>query len=222
METKVIPKELISKLEDFVLRFIKDRFIDGVSYGLFFSSEDELNKFCDSIYLESNKYFDAMEIMRKVETANGFIYDIDMKVVEHILREWMKLNKKTKTGITLLEYEDIIGDSPKQNRNGDIIRLSELCYSSLEKGKNKLEVVLYSLSPLPNVLLTGKLKETKELIVLHYPAFVLKQWDLDTVNEEYLIPKGIRISKVEVCDILPNREGVRFIIHLKEIEQDAD
>lgn len=206
------PKELLDKLNDFTLNFISEKFIDAVTYGLFFSTESQVITKCDEIFMETNDYFGESGVMRKTEVCNGVVYDIDMSIVGYIMKRLLdEPDDKDSRG-----YEELIGNSPETRRKKDTEKLAKLCLQNFHKQKRRFEVALYSISPTPNILVTGYTSEQK-MAALYYPAFALRQWDVDEINKSYLVPNGCRISTMEICDILPARNGVRFVLHMTEV-----
>ena len=215
MEDRRFPKELLDKLKDFVLTFIGDNFIDGVTYALFFDKEAKIIEKCKDIFLDSSDYFGENVVMREIKVCNGVVYDVDMSVVGFILKDWIDNQDKS---IDLPPYAELIGNQPETRREEDIRRFSKLCYGTYQQGKRKLEVALCSLSTLPSIIIAGRDKEDNA-VSLYYPAFAIRQWDMERVNKDYLIKNNIRVNKLEVCDILPSREGVRYVIHLTELTE---
>lgn len=211
-EMKQFPKELMTGLKSFVFNYIGDKILDAVTYALFYDGEESLSAPCEEAYLDSNDYFGELEVMRKVKTCNGIVYDVDMSLICYILKEWLESDEEK--GVDMEGYDELIGNTPETERESEIKRFSELCIDTFKKqNRRKLEVALYSMARIPILLITGRNQQNKS-ISLYYHAFALRQWDIEAANKNYLVPNGIRVNKLEVCDILPERQGVRFIVHL--------
>ena len=209
MSQGVFPKALYNKLIDFTLTFISDRFVDGVTYGLFFKNETDIIAKCDEIYSDTNDYFGELGVMRKIDLCNGVVYDIDMSVIKRILQEYLKSTQEK--DLQLDEYAELIGNQPEQSRAEDMKRFAELCINEYRAGKKKIMVSLFNLTANPNTIVMGK--DAKD-VALFFQSFAIRQWDMENINKTYLIPHGIRVSSLEICDILPGRSGVRYGIHL--------
>lgn len=206
--------ELLNKLEGFFVNSIAEKVLDGVTYIMIFEQEQSLFDIYNKIRTEVDEMgYDKNTLFRVYQFSNGYVFDTDLSISIYLAEKIMKEN------IAGIENPEIKADINKiivQKRKNAMVSLAKYCVSQMEKGITQFDVALYSRNVVPKILITGKDTNGKS-VMLQYRAFALRHWDIDTVSNDLLLPQGIRISKVEPCEILPARNGVRFTIHLAQV-----
>jgi hypothetical protein len=213
MANSVSP-ELLNKLEGFFVNSIAEKVLDGVTYIMVFNTEQRLfetyNKIREDV---DNLGYDKNTLFRVYQFSNGYVFDMDLSVSIHLAEKIMQENVPEAEG---KQYKVNISDNIKQKRKSAMVSLAKHCVSQMDKGITKFDIALYSRNIVPKIIITAKDTKGND-VMLKYKAFSLRHWDIDVVSNELLLPKGIRISKIEPCEILPARNGVRFTIHLAEV-----
>lgn len=216
---------LSSMLSEYLMAQIQSKTLEGSTYILLTDSKHDKEIFerYSAIRLEANKCgFGPQEIFRIYELSNGYILDVDGSVARnltiHITKKQAEIDPEIKA-IYELTGGDLIGDAPEKRRRADMAMFAKYLKSQFAKGKKTVEVALFSKNQIPRISITAKdPKSTKgESVSVTYNAYAIRHWDIEEVNTHMLIPEGIRIHKVEPCEILPSKTGVRFKIHMTNL-----
>lgn len=205
--------DLINKLTEFLICEIGSKALDGISYMMLFKNKRDKTLYdrYKTIKDEALRcgYTDE-EIFRIYEVSNGYILDMDVWVVRKITYELSKAVSKVSG------EKDIIGDNPSKRRDRDIKRLAKHIQKEFDAGKDIIEVALFSRNTVPRIIITGK-DQNNEVIAVKYNSYAIRHWDIENVNSEELIPVGIRVSKVEPCEILPSKTGCSFKLYIEHV-----
>lgn len=210
-----VSSELINMLTDFLINEIGSKSLDGITYSMVTKqSKDEENyKRYMEIRKEAQKCgFAHDEVFRVYEVSNGYIFDMDMSVVKKISYELSKAVSKTNGGQT--PVGDLIGNNPEKRRKSDMLGLAKYVKSEFDNGNRVVEVALFSRNSTPKITITG-IGAKNEMLMVKYNAYAIRHWDIEVVNGSLLIPAGIRIAKIEPCEVLPSKTGVRFKLYLE-------
>lgn len=210
--------ELINMMTEFLIQEISSKALDGITYTMLLKEDKdkEAYKKYMAIRKEAEKCgFNSDEAFRVYEVTNGYIFDMDMSVAKKISYELSKAVSKTNGGKT--PVKDLIGDRPDQRRKADMLGLAKFIKAEYEKGNKTVEAALFSRNSTPRIMITG-IGQKNELLTIKYNAYAIRHWDIETVNAKLLIPAGIRISKIEPCEILPSKTGVKFRMYVEYIE----
>lgn len=210
--------ELINMLTEFLICEIGSKSVDGITYALFLNADTQKEAFkkYSSILTEAkNCGYSASEIFRIFQVSNGYILDMDMKVCKKIVYEIAKGVSKTDGGTT--PNIDMICDKLDKRRKSDMFGLAKYVKSEYDKGNRIIEVALFSRNSTPRIQVTG-IGPKNEMLTLIYNAYAIRHWDIEVINSELLIPAGIRIAKLQPCEIVPARTGVKFKLFLEKAE----
>ena len=210
-----VSKKLLDLLSKFLMLEIQSRVLDGITYTFLFKDGKDAGQ--KEKYLEIRDEaaacgFKPEEVFRIFEVSNGYILDMDLSIAKYITEEISKVvarenNYKTPVG-------DLIGNRPEKRRIEDMEYLAKVLLKHYKDKEKEVEVALFSRNRVPKIVLTAE--DTKGgTVVVKYDAFAIRHWDLEDVNTNLLIPKGVRITDIVPCEILPSKTGVRFIIKLK-------
>ena len=160
--------------------------------------------------------FSNDEVFRVYQVANGYIFDMDLNTAKQITAEIAKSvarqnNDSTPTG-------DIIKDMPEQRRKKDMVMLARKLKEEYDKGNDQVEVALFSRNSTNRIIVTGK-DQNGNSIAIRYDAYAIRHWDIEIINEKFLIPAGFRVKRIQPCEILPKKTGVSFLFMLESMEE---
>lgn len=194
-------------------QYIGSNSLYGVNYAIFNKEEVSAIKACKDLQDEIRSYgYTDNQVLRKCEVSNGVVFDIDPSIEQAVLQE-ISDEMLPETGEDNPIYNE---QEYTEARAYSQQRLVEECVKSVNSGQDNIEVVLYNLSQTNNILLPC-VTEYGYTVVMWYPAFTLSLWDILKVQKTGLLSEGIQISKLEVCEVLPYKKGVRTILHLVTI-----
>ena len=209
--------ELLNRLTEFLIIEIGEKALSGITYALYIKNEKdkEVYERYNAIKKEVLKCgYSNDEVFRIYEVSNGYIYDLDLSVAKKITTELAKAVAKTNGGTT--PVGDLIGDGPSLRRKADMLGLAKYVKQQYDEGKRVIEVALFSRNSVPRIVITG-IGPNKEMLPIRYTAFSIRHWDIQSINANILIPAGIRISKLDPCEVLPSKTGVRFILSIEKV-----
>lgn len=210
-----ISKELENMLTEFLIREIGSKALDGITYSLLLknNADKESIEEYKKIKLEANKCgFKTSEIFRMYEIGNGYIFDMDVRIAKIITAKMVKTINKT--AVNKIQNVDIISDMPEKRRKRDIISLGRYVVNQYNNGRMRFEVALFSKNSTNRIVLNGVGPHGEPISVI-YNAYAIRHWDIEVLNGTILIPQGIRVAKIEPCEILPSKTGVSFIFTLE-------
>jgi len=220
-----VSKELLGMLSDFLIREIGSKSLDGITYALVLKEDTEDYRDYMEIRKETTKCgFGMNEVFRVYEVSNGYIFDMDMSVAKTISYKLSEAVAKTNGGKT--PVKDFIGNNPDKRRNSDMVGLARLIKKKYDSGEMIAEAALFSRNSSPLITVSailnrkdknGKIHE--EMVQLKYPAFAIRHWDIESINKHLLIPAKLRIARIEPCEILPSKRGVKFNFYIEPIEE---
>lgn len=209
--------ELLNKLTEFLIFEIGEKAMSGITYALVIKNDKdkEIYERYKDIKKEAVKCgYSNNEVFRIYDVSNGYIFDMDLSVVKKISAELSKSVAKTNNNAT--PSGDLIGENPSKRRKDDMLGLAKYVKQEYDSGKKVVEVALFSRNSVPRIVITG-IGPNKEIVPVKYNAYAIRHWDIEAINANILIPAGIRISRIEPCEVLPSRTGVRFILHIEKV-----
>jgi hypothetical protein len=139
---------------------------------------------------------------------------MDLTVAKMITFKLSKAVAKTNNNTT--PVGDLIGDNPSKRRKDDMIRLAKYVKQEYDAGRKVVEVALFSRNSVPRIIITGE-GPNGQLIPIKYNSYAIRHWDMEAINANLLIPSGIRVSRIEPCEVLPSKTGVRFLLHIEKV-----
>lgn len=210
-------KELLDKLTEFLCSDIGGKVLDGITYVMTLKCEKDsnlTNKY-SKIREEADKCgYSRNEAFRIYEVNNGYIFDMDLSVARYITK---LVSKKVLSNTKDAQIpDDLINNKPDKRREEDMVRLAKKCLKEFKSGETKMEVALFSRNSTPKITITATAKDNSN-VVLQYDAFAIRHWDIEQINDKYLIPRGMRIRMLEACDIFTSRTGVRYVLHFEKV-----
>ena len=205
-----LSKNLLDKLTEIICVDVGSKILDGVTYIILSKSPKDkakVERYNSVRRLIDSENYAPEEIFRIYEVANGYIYDIDMNIAKMITTLLAKLAAQKNP--ELKDMPDLIGTQPDENKDYQMKLLAKKC---LEAFKNNQDT-LFSRNKTNKIILTAD-GMNKEKVVITYPSFALRPWDLEEINVKYLIERGMRISGVKAYEIIGNNSGLRVALTL--------
>lgn len=216
---KVITKEILNQLTEFVVCELGASVLDGVTYALFLKDNKkdmkrfEIYKVIKNTIL--NNGFRNDEIFRIYEVSNGYVIDLDLVVAKQITAEMCKaMNVKDNYNLEQQLAEQILSDKLEQRRKRELISLAKYIKSEYDNGKREIQVALFSKNSTDRIIVTGVDNNNEKVMVVH-KAYSVRNWDLETLNYQILMKAGIRIRSVTPYEILPRRNGISFQLNVE-------
>lgn len=213
MANKELPKELLDKLTELLCLEIGSRAMEGITYILLDKSEKDrfkVLKYKDVRVTTDKAGLGPNEVFRFYELANGYVFDMDMSIAKHITNFLSAVVAKN-NGTTPLS--NLIGNNPEIRKKSDMQALANRCLKEYKSGVTKFDVALFSRNKGNKIITQVKDKAGNNLII-QYPAYALRHWDLEDINREYLLRYGIKIVSVEPVELIESKTGVRFTMNL--------
>lgn len=216
-----ISKELLDMLAEFVICDIEAKSLDGITYSLVLKNDNKKEKEHYNKYMtikrEAEKCgFSNSEVLRCYEVSNGYIFDMDLQTVKKISAEIVKsVAKKRGDNNPII---DLIADKPDKRRKRDMLALAKYLKSEYDNGHLECEAALFSRNASNKIVITGK-NAQGNIVSIRYNAYAIRHWDIELINEKFLIPAGFRVKKIKPCEILPSKTGVSFVFTMESMEE---
>lgn len=213
-----LSEKTVELVNRYVINELDMKVIDGISYVLTLNDGKHNEKIA-----ECNELLEALRkdgvpdgaIFRKYNVSNGFVYDLDLKLaVEAIIKMASAVaernNGQTPTG------DMNIRQTSYERYKQDMESFAKEVIKRASNREMSFEVAMFSRNKVPRIVISGNAPDGRP-VACQFPAFAIRHSDIEDVNRRFLAPKGLRVVKVEVCEILPSCTGVRFIIHVIKI-----
>lgn len=215
MEKKVVTTELLNKVQTFYMQEIADGVLDGMTYALLLNTDKVKiqNYLTLKEYIKNEGYSDSA-ILRAFSLSNGYIFDMDLAVAQRIAIKILKASYKECDRD--VDFISEVKSIPQARKKTDMLRLANKCLKELGDGNREFYIALYSKNSSPYIKLTGT--QNGLPVKVTYDSYALRHFDLTDINTHYLCEKGARISKIEPCEILASRTGVKFRIVIERID----
>lgn len=211
-----IPKNVLNMLTEFTVCELGSKVLDGITYTLLLKNDKDIESIerYRTIKLEAARHgFADSRLFRIYELGNGYIFDMDISVAKMITAQ---LVKSINTEQKISNNTDLIRNSPELRRKRDLIALSKYIIKQFNNDKREIEVALFSRNSTNKIIInaTGPNNET---FAVSYNAYAIRHWDIELLNEKLLIPQGLRVSRLQPCEILPSKTGVSFLLTLERM-----
>ena len=193
--------------------------VDGITYVL-------LDKSTESDKTKANQYESIIAelgdsgtnpatILRKYDVSNGTIYDLDINVAKSIASFLLQQANKEGALNGKIKSYDLIADKPDKRRREDIENLGKYLKKCVKEGKTAVEVCLFSRNKVGKTTFNAK-KGGKDVTV-SYNAYAIRHWDIEVLNNIILANENFKVTKVDAGEIVPSKNGVRFVLHLTKV-----
>lgn len=213
-----LSKKLLDMLAEFMICEIGSGILDGMTYTLLLKNDKDKPIYDRYIAIKKeaiNCGYINDEIFRMYEVVNGYIFDMDLLTAKKLTLELSKSIAKANGGQTPIV--ELVKDMPDQRRKRDLVKLAKYLKSEYDKGEKQVEVALFSKNSTNKIIINGKTPEG-EGISLRYNAYAIRHWDIEIINEKFLIPSGFRVKRIQPCEVLPNKNGVSFLFTMESME----
>lgn len=212
-------KALLDMLSEFMICEIGAKALDGITYTMIL--KDKKDKAIYDKYMTIKKEatkcgYSNDEVFRVYEVANGYIFDMDLNTAKQITAEIAKAVAKQNGGQT--PTGELLRDTPDQRRKKDMVLLAKKLKEEYDKGNTQVEVALFSRNSTNRIIITGKDKNGNTLAV-KYDAYAIRHWDIEIINEKFLIPAGFRVKRIQPCEVLPKKTGVSFVFFMESMDE---
>ncbi|MEM4385427.1 MAG: hypothetical protein QXD03_02630 [Candidatus Anstonellales archaeon] len=214
-----LDSEVFEALKKFVINEIVGyKALQGVSYVI----DKEINgtskvyeryKYITSLL--ASKGYSRDEIFRINKVDGGYVFDIDIGVLSDVCVSIYYDMCEELGDVGDVTESDVVNMVVKRRRD-DMVRLANDVVKGYKNGESVLEIVLFNVKDTPRVLIKGKGDNGEDLVV-KYKAYAVSNNDLKVINSKLLIPKGIRVARIQACEIIPNNLGVRYIMHVEKV-----
>lgn len=214
---KELSGKLLNMLTEFVVCEIGSKVLDGITYTLILKDakgKELYNRYMQIRRAVAEAGYSDNDIFRVYEVCNGYIMDMDLITAKRVINKVSQSVQKTHN---FNIPNDIIRDSPDQRRKHDIEALAKYIKSEYDKGNTRFEVALFSRNTTNRIFINGKINGNAAGI--KYNAYAIRHLDIETINEKYLIPAGIRVMRLQPGEILPSKTGVSFILTLESMDK---
>lgn len=212
-------KQLLDMLTEFTICEIGSKALDGITYTMVLKTDKEKKLYDRYMTIKkeaTNCGFSTDEVFRAYEVSNGYIFDMDLNTTKKITAEISKSVAKANGGQTPIG--ELLRDMPDQRRKRDIIALSRYLKENYDNGKMAVQVALFSRNATNKIIINCK-GPKGEIMSVRYNAYAIRHWDVETINEKFLIPSGFRVKSIQPCEVLPSKTGVSFIFKMESMDQ---
>lgn len=225
-----LPENLIMGLADFLVSGVGAKAYDGITYelllGVSIEDKKKIQKYDKLRKGIENQQLNPDSILAKYKVANGFVYELDIKLARELTYVLAQMVAKDAHNPSLAGV-DLVNEGPAKRRNADMVKLKNYIVNTAKKqvqaqmkakidaGKTvdrsdkvaKVTVALFSRNAVPVITYTvGDIK-------YNYQAYAIRPKDLVPINEHLIQKEGMRIlNNIEICDILPSKTGVAVVI----------
>jgi len=217
-------KRLLDMLSEFMVRELGSKVLDGVTYTFVFNTEADKQTYEEYMAIKqeaTNCGYTNDEVFRTYKLSNGYIFDMDLNTAKQITTEVYKRVAKDNNMSTDESQNsnfDLIKDNPENRRKRDIVGLARYLKSEFDKGNKQVEVALFSRNSSNKIIINGKLPNGNP-VSLRYNAYILRHWDIEILNEKFLIPAGFRVKRIQPLEILPSKTGASFLITMESMNE---
>lgn len=217
-------KKLLDMLSEFMVRELGSKVLDGVTYTFVLNTEADKQTYEEYMAIKQeavNCGYLNDEVFRTYKLSNGYIFDMDLSTAKQITSEVYKRVAKDNnmsTDQTQNSNFDLIKDSPDERRNRDIANLAKYLKSEFDNGNKQVELALFSRNSSNKIIINGKLPNGNP-VSLRYNAYALRHWDIEILNERYLIPAGFRVKRIQPLEILPSKTGASFLFTMESMSE---
>lgn len=209
-------RELLNMLSEFMITEIGASALDGITYALVAREDTKRYKQYLAIREEANKCgFNSNEVFRFHELINGYIFDMDILTAKQITAEISRNVAAFTKGKTPIG--ELLKERPEKRRLRDLEALSKVLKAKYDSGVRNVEVALFSKNSTNKITIHGKGPNNKRLAIV-YNAYAIRHWDIELLNERFLIPANFRVSSLRPCELLPSKTGVSFLFTLESMD----
>lgn len=213
-----LSKESVNGITKFLVTEVQSKVTEGITYFMVLKDgkHDDIIAEYDAVrkQLDEDGYR-ADEVFRRYELSNGIVYDLDIQSAIALTVKMSEAVAKSNGGMSPIGDMNIAKESEERHRE-DVQRLAKKVVEKYKEGQSKLEIALFSRNKVPRIIVTGVNRKGQK-VACQYDAYAIRHLDIEEVNRDYLSKHGLRIIKIESCEVLPTITGVRCILHVVRI-----
>jgi len=217
-------KKLLDMLSEFMIRELGSKVLDGVTYTFVFNNDADKQTYEEYMAIKQeaiNCGYMNDEVFRVYKLSNGYIFDMDLNTAKQITAEvYKRVAKDNNMSIDESQNRnfDIIKDDPDVRRKMDLVSLANYLKAEFDKGNKQVELALFSRNSSNRIIINGKL-DNGNPVSLRYKAFILRHWDIEILNEKFLIPAGFRVKRIQPLEVLPSKTGASFLFTMESMNE---
>lgn len=213
-----IDKVILDGVADIVVTELGNKVLYGVKWLLLLKNDGkDITKY--ERYIPIREKADKLgfgpdECFRVYETLNGYIMDIDKGIIEVVSNKLIDMEKEMYPETAHLTKD--IQTKASNRLTSEKERLANLLLRCAKEKKMEVEVALFSniSSRKMNIECYGT---NNQKYLIRYDTFGITVWDIESINRDYLIERGYTISSVQICEILPKKNGVRAKLSISKL-----
>ena len=211
-------------LSEFMVRELGSKVLDGVTYTFTINNDADKQTYEEYMAIKQeaiNCGYLNDEVFRTYKLSNGYIFDMDLNTAKQITAEvYKRIAKNNNESINETQNSnfDIIKDNPEERRKHDLVALGKYLKSEFDKGNKQVELALFSRNSSNKIIINGRLSNG-DPVSLRYNAYTLRHWDIEILNEKFLIPAGFRVKRIQPLEILPSKTGASFLFTMESMNE---
>lgn len=210
--TKPFTDEIEKKLLKFYNDTVGAEIMRGITYTLTLDTDS-----CNQEYLKLNGLlkdagYEQYNLLKVSKLCNGYIFDMDLSLAKREAAKTLMLYDKKSID---LNTKSAINSYPNERIESEKVKLANYIIKEFEAGNSKLSIALYSRNQTGKIVY--KVFVDNQPILMRYDAFALRKENLESINEKFLVVKGLKIAKIRACEILPTRTGAGFELYIEQI-----
>ena len=217
-------KRLLDMLSEFMVRELGSKVLDGITYTFVLNTDTDRQTYEEYMAIKqeaTNCGYTNDEVFRTYKLSNGYIFDMDLNTAKQITAEVYKRvakdNNQSDNENQNSDF-DLIKDMPETRRKHDLVLLAKYLKYEFDKGNKQVAVALFSRNSSNKIIINGKLSNNTP-VTIRYNAYVLRHWDIEILNEKFLIPAGFRVKRIQPLEVLPSKTGACFEITLESMNE---
>lgn len=217
-------KNLLDMLSEFMIRELGSKPFNGVTYTMLLNNDIDSETYKEYMMIKQeavNCGYTHDEVFRTYKVSNGYIFDMDLATAKQIMNELYKVvARANKLDVNVSNNANflLIDEQPDKARKTHMVNIAKLLKEKYDKGEKTVELALFSRNSGYKITRTASLQDGTP-IVIKYDAFPLRHWDIEEVNEKFLIPAGFRVKRIQPLEIFPTKAGVIFEFTMESLNE---
>lgn len=189
---------------------------DGITYVLLTANDSDKIREIYALQKEIQECgVDPNTILQSYKVSNGVIFDLNIGVAKQIA-SFLVTNGVNKGMIDgrKISGPDLIKDTPEKRRKEDIEKLGKFLKQCFKNKKYVVDLALFSRNKVGVTTFNAKDRKTGKDATVKYNAYAIRYWDIEVLNRVVLANEEFKVVKLEAGEILPSKNGVRFVLTL--------
>ncbi len=213
-----LSKATLNLVSKFLTTEVESRAAEGITWQLLLKGrhDDRIAEYKALRETITAEGFGPNDIFRMYELSNGYIFDMDLGLATKMT---IKLANAMASRMNIPSGETFgarMCEDAEKRRQEDLEKMAKRVLTHAKNREATFEMALFSKNSIPKIVINGK-NSKGEAVTASYDAYAVRHWDIEEINVKYLVPKGVRIVKIEPCEVIPTMTGVRFIVHIANV-----